>query len=153
MAKSILKAGQTAPEFSLQGTQGTFTLSQNLGKFVVIAFYPGDETPVCTKQMCSYSDNLDRFASLNAEVVGISGKSLASKEKFEKNSKLSVPLLADEDLKVASLYGAVTPIVPSVRRALFVISPAGEIVYSKAQAIGLTFVSADEISKIIADNS
>ena len=100
MAK--VDVGDAAPDFALPGTEGqTFTLSEHRGKNVVLAFYPGDATTVCTKQFCSYRDNADKLDELDAEVVGISPQSVESHERWVEEQELNVPLLADEDLAVS----------------------------------------------------
>src|ERR1700716_664872 len=87
--------GEPAPDFELPGTDGSFRLSDHRGERVVLLFYPGDNTPVCTRQFCSYRDRADDFAALNATVVGISSQDLGSHEGFIAKHSLTVPLLAD----------------------------------------------------------
>src|SRR3954469_7491471 len=105
MAKSP-QPGDRAPDFELDGTAGRFRLSDHRGERVVLLFYPGDHTPVCTRQFCSYRDNAEDFAALDATVVGISSQSVESHESFIAEHGLNVPLLADEDGAVAQAYGA-----------------------------------------------
>src|SRR5436309_15394168 len=100
------QVGEQAPDFELQGTDGVFKLSEHRGERVVLLFYPGDNTMVCTKQFCSYRDRVDDFKSLDATVVGISAQDLASHEGFIAKNALTVPLLADVDGGVAKAYGA-----------------------------------------------
>src|SRR4051794_40621105 len=104
MAK--VEVGGEAPDFELPGTGGqTFRLSEHRGGNVVLAFYPGDSTRVCTAQFCSYRDNAERLDRLGAEVVGISPQSVDSHERWTEEQRLNLPLLADEDLAVSKLYG------------------------------------------------
>src|ERR1700747_3119908 len=105
MAKTP-QIGEQAPDFELPGTDGPFKLSDHRGERVVLLFYPGDNTAVCTKQMCSYRDHPDEFAALNATVVGISAQDVASHEGFIAKNSLNVPLLADVDGAVAKAYSA-----------------------------------------------
>src|ERR1700682_5850595 len=105
MAKTP-QVGEQAPDFELPGTAGPFRLSDHRGERVVLLFYPGDNTVVCTKQFCSYRDRADDFAALNATVLGISSQALASHEGFIAKHGLTSPLLADVDRKVARAYGA-----------------------------------------------
>src|SRR5215212_8103647 len=105
MAKSP-HPGEPAPAFELEGTEGRFRLADHRGSKVVLLFYPGDNTPVCTKQFCSYRDNSEAFGSLDATVVGISSQDLKSHQEFTEKNSLNVPLLADVDGKVAKLYSA-----------------------------------------------
>ena len=93
--------GDPAPDFELEGTEGPFRLSDHRGEPVVLLFYPGDETPVCTKQFCSYRDRSDEMAALDATIVGISSQSLQSHRDFTSHHSLNVPQLADEDKAVA----------------------------------------------------
>src|SRR5580692_7158885 len=101
--------GDLAPDFTLPGTVGgqrsDFTLSAQRGHPIVLAFYPGDETLVCTKQLCSYQDDLRAFSDLGAELWGISSQDIESHEAFASNRKLTFPLLADVDNKVFAAYG------------------------------------------------
>ncbi len=103
--------GEPAPDFELEGTGGRFKLSDHRGERVVLLFYPGDNTPVCTRQFCSYRDNAEAFDALEATVVGISSQSVDSHESFTAEHGLNVPLLADEDGSVAKDYGAHAPVV------------------------------------------
>src|SRR5271154_1783691 len=94
------KPGDTAPDFTLPGTVGgeraDYTLSAERGHPIVLAFYPGDETLVCTKQLCSYQDALGALEALGAQLWGISSQDIESHEAFQRNRKLTFPLLADE---------------------------------------------------------
>jgi len=94
--------GDAAPDFELPGTGGkTYRLADYRGRKLVLAFYPGDFTAVCTKQFCSYRDEGERLDQLGAEVLGISAQSVDSHERFSEEKRLNVPLLADEDKSVA----------------------------------------------------
>lgn len=146
---STPQVGDPAPDFTLEGTDGAFTLSSLRGQRVVLAFYPGDQTMVCTKQMCSYRDRADDLSALGVTVVGISGKDVASKEAFRDKHGLTVPLLADADHAVARLYGVASRLT-GTKRATFLIDEAGTIVWKKVHAVGLTFVSVDELRGVIA---
>src|SRR5918999_3682577 len=101
-----LQVGAEAPVFELEGTHGRFRLSEHRGERIVLLFYPGDNTPVCTRQFCSYRDDQQDMAALDAVVVGISSQSLDSHAGFAEKHALTVPLLADEDGAVAKAYGA-----------------------------------------------
>src|ERR1700759_1455112 len=106
MAK--VDVGDKAPEFELPGTGGrTYRLSDYRGKKLVIAFYPGDFTAVCTKQFCSYRDEADRLDKIGAAGVGISPQGLGSHERVTEEKNRNVPLLAEEDKAVAKAYGVV----------------------------------------------
>src|ERR1700710_2409940 len=104
MAK--VDVGDAAPDFELPGTGGkTYRLADYRGRKLVLAFYPGDFTPTCTKQFCSYRDQGEKLDGLGAEVLGISPQSVESHERFSQEKSLNVPLLADEDKSVAQACG------------------------------------------------
>ena len=147
MAK--LNAGDPAPDFSLPGTgEKTYRLSDYRGRKLVLAFYPGDFTAVCTKQFCSYRDDSDKLDGLGAEVLGISPQSVDSHERFTEEKRLNVPLLADEDKSVAKAYGVLAG--PMVRRAIFVIDEEGIVRYRKVTLAGLTYESVDDLERAVA---
>ena len=112
-------------------------LSDLRGKVVVLLFYPGDETPVCTKQMCSVRDRWEDYAATGAEVVGISTNTVESHKNFAEHHELPLRLLADVDRKVADLYGANSLIPGKVARSVFVIDANGIIRYRDVRPIGL----------------
>jgi thioredoxin-dependent peroxiredoxin len=144
MAKTP-KVGEPAPDFELQGTAGPFKLSDHRGERVVLLFYPGDNTMVCTKQFCSYRDRAEDFSALQATVVGISSQDLASHEGFVDKHGLNVPLLADVDKRVARAYSATTPGIGSTARAVIVIDEQGVVRYRHDHLLGLDFQSVDEL--------
>jgi len=143
MAKTP-EIGEQAPDFELPGTDGTFHLSDHRGERVVLLFYPGDNTMVCTKQFCSYRDRPDEFAALNATVVGISSQDLVSHQAFTAKHGLTVPLLADVDKQVAKSYDAFSPRV-GVKRAVIVIDEGGIVRYRHDHRLGLDYQSVDEL--------
>jgi thioredoxin-dependent peroxiredoxin len=143
MAKTP-RVGEAAPDFELEGTDGTFHLSDHRGERVVLLFYPGDNTMVCTKQFCSYRDRADAFADLNATVVGISAQDVASHEQFTAKHSLTVPLLADDDGAVARLYGAWGGPLRT-KRAVIVIDEEGTVRHRHDHLLGLDFQSVDDI--------
>jgi peroxiredoxin Q/BCP len=145
---SAPQPGEPAPDFVLDGTGGEFRLSEHRGDVVVLLFYPGDGTPVCTRQFCSYRDRADELASLDATVVGISAKDVASKVGFASDNDLTVPLLADEDRAVAKLYGAAAPLV-GTRRAAVVIDAEGIVRHHHVHTLGLDFVGVDELRELV----
>ncbi len=98
--------GQLAPDFALPATDGsTIRLSELRGKKVVLYFYPKDDTPGCTKEACSFRDNLGVLQSMGVVVLGVSPDTVASHQKFAQKYGLTFPLLADEGAQVATLYG------------------------------------------------
>jgi thioredoxin-dependent peroxiredoxin len=147
MAK--VDVGDAAPDFELPGTGGkTYKLSDYRGRKLVLAFYPGDFTAVCTKQFCSYRDQGDRLDQLGADVLGISPQSVESHERFTQEKSLNVPLLADEDKAVAGAYGVLAG--PMVRRAIFVIDEQGIVRHRKVTLVGLSFESVEDLEQAVA---
>ena len=138
------QVGEQAPDFELPGTQGTFKLSEHLGERVVLLFYPGDNTMVCTKQFCSYRDRAQDFAALEATVVGISSQDLDSHEGFASKHSLNVPLLADVDKHVAKAYGAFSSRL-GVKRAVIVIDEQGIVRHRHDHLLGLDYQSVDNL--------
>lgn len=103
----MIKEGEAAPEFRLAGSDGKeHSLSDYIGKTVVIYFYPRDNTPGCTKEACGFRDMQSALGDLNAVVLGVSKDSLKSHDKFIKDFGLPFTLLSDPDLKMMKSYGA-----------------------------------------------
>ena len=146
MAKAPV--GAPAPDFELEGTGGTFRLSDQRGKRVVLLFYPGDNTPVCTKQFCSYRDDSEDLSALDAVVVGISSQGLESHEEFSAKHGLNVPLLADEGAEVAKAYGAHAPVI-GTRRAAIVVDDDGVVRYRHDHTLGLDFLTAEQLREAL----
>ena len=144
------KEGATAPNFTLRdGAGGEWRLSDHLGQVVVLLFYPGDETPVCTRQMCSVRDRWSDYAATGAEVVGISTDSIESHKKFAAHHDLPLRLLSDADRKVADLYGANSLVPGKVARSVFVIDGNGTIRYRDVRPLGLFRPKDDDVIKAI----
>jgi len=123
--------GDPAPDFTLPSTQGSFTLSKALGKgAVLLVFYPGDDTPVCTKQLCNYRDNLDTFADLGVQVVAINPQSEASHRKFADKYAFPFPVVADASKAVCRQYGVLN-FLGMAKRALVLIGRDGKIKWHK----------------------
>jgi len=139
------QVGEPAPDFELPGTDGPFRLSEHRGERVVLLFYPGDNTMVCTKQFCSYRDRADDFAALNATVVGISAQDLDSHQGFIAKHGLTVPLLADVDKTVAKLYSAVAAGLGATKRAVVVIDEQGIVRHRHDHLLGLDYQSVDDL--------
>ena len=144
-----LSVGDQAPDFELDGTEGRFRLSDHRGERVVLLFYPGDFTPVCTKQFCSYAERADDMSALGATVVGISAQDIDSHTNFVNEKGIPVPLLADPDKKVAKSYGATAPVV-GTRRAVFIVDEEGNVAYKHMHTLGLGFQTVDEIRDALA---
>ena len=137
--------GDRAPDFTLPGTGGRdYTLAEFLGQPVVLVFYPGDDTPVCTKQLNSYNDDLEQFSEMNAQVIGISAQDVRSRDAFAGKHGFEFPLLADTDKAVAGLYGTLGPI-GFPRRSVFIIDDEGVVRYAHRAIAGLTFRPVKEL--------
>lgn len=143
------RVGDPAPDFELPGTDGSFKLSDHLGERVVLLFYPGDHSPVCTRQFCSYRDRSEDFDALPATVVGISSQSLDSHEAFVAKHGLNVPLLADVDKKVAKAYSAFAPRLSQTKRAVIVIDEQGVVRHRHDHLLGLDYQSVDELKQAL----
>lgn len=148
--------GDLAPDFTLPGTvpgseDRGYTLSAERGHPVVLAFYPGDETPVCTRQMCSYQNDLAVLNDLQATLWGISSQDIDSHKSFQAHRGLTFPLLADTANDVFSAYGLGSGLTR--RRALFVIDADGRIAYAHVHRLGITYQSVDQIAAVLRDVS
>jgi len=141
--------GEEAPDFELEGTHGTFKLSAHRGERVLLLFYPGDQTTVCTKQFCSYRDNSQAFGALGATAVGISGGSVGSKNRFADKNDLTVPLLADPDGTVARAYDAYSKRLKVTKRAVIVIGEDGKVLHRHDHALGLDFQTVADLQKTL----
>lgn len=150
LTKTVLKEGMKAPDFSLRDGDGNeWQLSAHRGKVVALFFYPGDETPVCTRQMCSIRNRWADYAATGAEIVGISTDSEESHKSFAQHHKLPIRLLSDVKRKVADAYGARSLIPGKVARSIFVIDADGVIRHRDVRPLGLFRPKDDEVIKAI----
>ncbi len=144
-----LSVGDAAPAFALSSTGGTtVSLADFKGRPVVLVFYPGDDTPVCTKQLNSYNDELAEFEKLDAQVLGISAQGVDSHEKFSGKHGFRFPLLADTDKAVAGAYGTLGPI-GFPRRSVFIIDGEGVVRYAHRAIAGLTYRPVSELVEVL----
>ena len=144
------QVGDSAPDFTLKdGSGNDWRLSDKRGQVVVLLFYPGDETPVCTRQMCSVRDRWEDYSATGAEVVGLSTDSVESHQKFAEHHDLPLRLLSDSTQEVANLYGARSLIPGKVARSVFVIDANGIIRYRDVRPLGLFRPKDDEVIKAI----
>jgi peroxiredoxin Q/BCP len=144
--------GMTAPDFALDDDEGAeWRLSDQGGKVVVLLFYPGDETPICTRQMCSVRDRWEDYAATGAEVVGISTNTVASHKRFAEHHNLPLRLLSDTAGEVSKLYGARSLIPGKVARSVFVIDANGRIRYRDVRPLGLFRPKDDDIIRAIRE--
>ncbi len=145
------EVGKPAPGFTLAGSDNTddgrhdYSLSDYKGQVVVLVFYPGDSTPVCTRQLNTYTEDIDSFAQAGAQVLAISPQSVTSHDDFScKQGGFGFPLLADTDKAVGEAYGILGPL-GFYRRSAFVIDAEGIVRYAHRAVAGLTFRSTDEL--------
>jgi peroxiredoxin len=140
------QVGAHAPDFTLKDGDGReWRLSEHRGRVVVLLFYPGDETPVCTKQMCSVRDNWGEYQRTGAEVVGVSTDSAESHKKFAERHSLPLRLLSDPERRVAELYGAKSWLPGRSARAVVVIDAEGLVRHNRAQPLSLFRPKDDEV--------
>jgi peroxiredoxin Q/BCP len=145
-----VQVDQQAPDFALQDGRGeNWRLSENRGKVVVMLFYPGDETPVCTKQMCSMRDRWADYLRTGAEIVGVSTDTAESHRKFSENHELPMRLLSDAGGKVTSLYGVRSWIPGRSARAVIVIDAHGVVRHRQVQPLSLFRPKDDQVIEAI----
>lgn len=144
--------GQQAPDFKLRDGSGQdWGLANQRGKVVVLLFYPGDETPICTRQMCSVRDRWADYSETGAEVVGISTDSVESHRDFATHHKLPLRLLSDAGGEVARLYGAQSLIPGKVARSVFVIDANGVVRYRDVRPLGIFRPKDEDVIRAIRE--
>jgi thioredoxin-dependent peroxiredoxin len=129
-AAQVPVVGTLAPEFSLPDQQGKLrSLSEWRGKWVVLYFYPKDDTPGCTTEACNFRDDWEQLSALDAQVVGISVDTSDSHKAFAEKYHLPFPLLADAKAEVATNYGSMSDwfVIKLAKRYTFLINPQGKI--------------------------
>jgi thioredoxin-dependent peroxiredoxin len=145
-----MKVGDKAPDFTLKDLDGEkWSLHEHRGKTVVLLFYPGDDTPVCTKQLCSVRDNWSQYQATGAEVVGISTDSVQSHKSFADKYSLTLRLLSDETGEVVEAYDVKSWLPGRSARAVVVIDKDGIVRYHKVQSLSLFRPKDDEILEAI----
>ncbi len=130
-AQAQVAVGALAPEFRLQDQNGQWhTLAQHRGQWIALYFYPKDQTPGCTKEACSFRDNIFAFQQIGAVILGVSVDDVKSHEEFAKKHSLPFPLLADTDGAVADKYDVLLNlfVLKIAKRQSFLIDPEGRIV-------------------------
>ncbi|CAA9211523.1 MAG: hypothetical protein AVDCRST_MAG76-158 [uncultured Acidimicrobiales bacterium] len=143
------RVGDPAPDFSLVGSGGrTFQLADQRGSPMVLVFYPGDDTPVCTLQLKAYSKDLAQFSDLGATLWAISPQSVESHDGFSGKHGFGFPLLSDEDKATFRSYGCLGPL-GFPRRSVFVVDRAGVVRYCHRAGAGLTFRRTDELVEAV----
>lgn len=142
--------GDKAPEFTLPGIPGpTYSLSSYLGSIVVLAFYPADNSPVCTTQMRSYSMEKETFEGVDATILGISPQKVESHAAFSSKNNIGIPLLSDQDKAIGRAYGVLGPL-GFYRRSIFIINQRGFVAYAQRKIAGLSFSSTSTLLREIA---
>ncbi|MDA8532922.1 peroxiredoxin [Candidatus Pelagibacter bacterium] len=125
----MLKINSKAPNFNLVSTNGSsYSLKNSIGKYVVLYFYPKDDTPGCTIETKDFNKLLSKFKKLNCEVFGISKDNLKSHHKFKEKYKIRFDLLVDEEIKIVKSYKVWAKEFMGVVRSTFLIDPKGKIV-------------------------
>lgn len=143
--------GKQAPPFTLDGSDNTdegrrpYSLDEYRAQVVVLVFYPGDNTAVCTRQLNTYTEDIGSFEDAGAQVLAISPQSVQSHDEFScKQGGFGFPLLADTDKAVGEAYGILGPL-GFYRRSVFVVDADGIIRYAHKAVAGLTFRSTDDL--------
>lgn len=149
--------GATAPNFELDGTEGTetsrrrFSLAEMVGAPVVLVFYPADASPVCREQLRTYTEGIGRFAEVGAQVLAISPQSVDSHEDFaSEEGGFAFPMLSDSDQTVGETYGVLGPI-GFYRRSTFVIDAKGVVRYAHRSTAGFSFRPVDELVEAVRE--
>ena len=129
-AADPIAVGQPAPEFELPDQDGQLhSLEDYRDSWIVLYFYPKDETPGCTTEACEFRDNIFAYSELNAQVLGVSLDDVESHKNFAENHNLPFPLLADTEGAAAEAYGVITKFagMTVAKRQTFIIDPDGNL--------------------------
>jgi peroxiredoxin Q/BCP len=146
--------GDQSPDFNLEGTppsdaaDSRYRLSDQRGKVVVLAFYPGDFTPVCSRQLAHYEEQRLRLVASGATLWAISTDKLERHERMAKSYALSFPLLVDDGAQVSAAYGVRT-LMGTARRAIFIIDGEGCIRFRREDPLSLTYQSVDDLMEAL----
>jgi len=148
--------GAAAPEFRLQDQTGKWhSLKDYRGKWVVLYFYPKDNTPGCTTQACEFRDNIFAYRDIGAVILGVSVDDVASHKEFSEEHSLPFPILADSAKKTSTAYGTLTKylgIAELSRRDTFIIDPQGRVArhFMKVDPKGHSELVLGELKQLIA---
>lgn len=153
-AGELPEVGKPAPDFNLPDQNGqAHTLQEYRGKWLVLYFYPKDDTPGCTQEACAFRDDLKQITELGAQVVGVSVDDTSSHAEFARKYHLPFPLLADQTTEMAARYGALTDLflIKFARRYTFLIDPQGNIskVYLSVETSRHSKQIIDDLQKIL----
>ncbi|MCG7914001.1 peroxiredoxin [Candidatus Thiodiazotropha endoloripes] len=151
-----MEIGKSAPGFELYDqSDNLYRLSDSLGAWVVLFFYPKDNTPGCTAEVCDFNSEYDRLLVLGVKLFGISTDSRRSHQRFAQKHQLKFPILSDQQGKVASAYESLFRLGPVkiAKRDSFIINPQGEIaaIYRGVQAKGHGRFIHEKIQQLMAD--
>jgi peroxiredoxin Q/BCP len=140
----MLEVNDQAPDFTLDDEAGNaFSLSEHRGEMLLLVFYPGDDTPVCTRQLCDYRDGIEAFNGLDVRVVGISKDDAESHRAFKQKHQLPFTLLSDPDLEVADLYDSRGML--GMKRSLFLVDGDGRIRYLHIETLPVFRRAREEV--------
>ncbi|MBS2025804.1 MAG: peroxiredoxin [Deltaproteobacteria bacterium] len=148
--------GDIAPDFRLAGVPALadgaqYHLAAQRGKVVVLAFYPGDFTPVCSRQLQHYEEQRLRLEATGATLWAVSTDKLERHERMAKSYALSFPLLADEDGKVAAAYGVRT-LMGTARRSIFILDAQGVVRWRHEDPLSLGYASVEDLAHALRDS-
>lgn len=146
--------GKKAPDFSLPDHEGNLIVLSELVAVspVLLVFYPGDFTPVCTKQLCNYRDSIADFKALEIQVIGISSNDASSHTEFIKQYEIPFPLVSDADKKVTKLYGCQSLfMLGGASRAVMIINKKQIVLYRYVERTIITRRKSDELLGIVKD--
>ena len=146
----MLQVDKKAPEFVLEDDRGGhFSLAAHAGEKVLLVFYPGDNTPVCTSQLCDYRDGIEAFEGLGVKVVGISSDGAESHQEFREKHQLPFTLLTDPELKVAAKYDSKGML--GMKRSVFLVDEEGIIRYMHIESLALFRRKRAELLQVISE--
>lgn len=144
----MLNVNDRAPDFELPDESGdSFSLGAHRGEMLLLVFYPGDNTPVCTRQLCDYRDGIEAFEGLGVRVIGISRDDAASHRAFKEKHGLPFTLLSDPDLEVAEAYDSKGML--GMKRSLFLVDEEGVIRYRHVESLPIFRRAREEILEAI----
>lgn len=144
----MLKVNDRAPDFVLNDETGQpFALREHRGEMLLLVFYPGDDTPVCTRQLCDYRDGIEAFEGLGVRVIGISRDDAQSHQAFKEKHGLPFTLLSDPDLEVAEQYDSKGML--GMKRSVFLVDGSGVIRYLHVETLSVFRRARGEILEAI----
>lgn len=143
-----LEINQKVPDFELLDDEGkTFKFYEKKSPMLIV-FYPGDDTPVCTAQLCDYRDGIQEFRDLDIDVIGISKDSTVSHQNFKKKHNLPFTLLTDPEGKVAEMFGCKT-LLGTIKRAVFLVNSNKELLWHYIETLSLFRRTKEEIMEVL----